>query len=195
MGSDSGTELPDVYDLAFALASRFEGLGIEYAVGGAIALGHWSSPRGTADVDVTVYVNPEGLKPVFEVLRAVGGEFDPSLALRKAKERGHFAIRCKAVRIDVYVPDIPLYDDAKRRRVRVNVQGRAMWVWSAEDILLFKMLYFRAKDKIDIEQLMAVSGRALDLPYVRRHLLEAFDEQDERWQWWTATLRRHGLKP
>lgn len=47
---------PDSYQVAEELAARLEAARCEYAIGGAIALGFWSEPRGTLDVDVTLYL-------------------------------------------------------------------------------------------------------------------------------------------
>ena len=47
--------------VAGRLAAQLEARGHEYAVGGAIALGYWGVPRGTVDVDLTVYLSPERL--------------------------------------------------------------------------------------------------------------------------------------
>jgi hypothetical protein len=40
--------------VAGQLAKELESRGQEYAIGGAIALGYWGSPRGTVDVDLTI---------------------------------------------------------------------------------------------------------------------------------------------
>lgn len=45
---------PDSYQVAEELAARLEAANCDYALGGAIALGFWSGPRGTLDVDVTL---------------------------------------------------------------------------------------------------------------------------------------------
>jgi len=45
--------------VAGQLAEKLELRGQEYALGGAIALGYWGTPRGTVDVDLTVYLPPE----------------------------------------------------------------------------------------------------------------------------------------
>jgi hypothetical protein len=42
--------------IARQLAEQLELRHQEYAVGGAIALGYWGTPRGTVDVDLTVYL-------------------------------------------------------------------------------------------------------------------------------------------
>lgn len=45
-------ELLTAFDVASKLAAALDGAGIPYAIGGAIALGAWSDPRGTYDVDL-----------------------------------------------------------------------------------------------------------------------------------------------
>ncbi len=47
---------PDSYQVAEELACRLDAVHCEYALGDAIALGFWSEPRGTLDVDVTLYL-------------------------------------------------------------------------------------------------------------------------------------------
>lgn len=44
---------------AVELVTALEGEGCEYAVGGALALGSWSTARGTLDVDVTLFLPPD----------------------------------------------------------------------------------------------------------------------------------------
>ncbi len=47
---------PSINAVAVArlLAEQLDSKGIEYALGGAIALGYWGLPRATVDVDVTL---------------------------------------------------------------------------------------------------------------------------------------------
>ena len=51
--------LPSASDVARDLAMALEARGQEYALGGAIALGFWGEPRGTLDVDVTLFLAPD----------------------------------------------------------------------------------------------------------------------------------------
>lgn len=50
----------DAAAVAGELAERLTSRHQEYALGGAIALGYWGVPRGTVDVDLTLYVPPQG---------------------------------------------------------------------------------------------------------------------------------------
>jgi hypothetical protein len=57
-------------------------------------------------------------------------------------------------------------------------------VLSAECLAVFKLLFFRAKDPVDLERLVAVQGPQLDAGYIRYHVAEMMGEDDERVQRW-----------
>ena len=66
------------------------------------------------------------------------------------------------------------------RRVRIFIGEYQTWVHSAETLAVFKMLFFRGKDLLDVEKLIATQGRLLDSAYVRRWLVDMMGEGDER---------------
>jgi hypothetical protein len=101
-----------------------------------------------------------------------------------------FASTLGGFRLDVFIPDIPLYESARRRRRVVPFHGRPAFIWSAEDTVLFKLLYFRSKDRVDVETLVRVRGPDLDVTYIRDWLLEMVGEDDERVLWFTSIATR-----
>jgi hypothetical protein len=56
-----------------------------------------------------------------------------------------FAGRAGATRVDIFVPRIPFYEEAAKRRVRTPIAGRDTWVHSAEVLAVFKMLFLPAE--------------------------------------------------
>jgi hypothetical protein len=68
--------------------------------------------------------------------------------------------------------------------VQRRVEGRPVWFLSAEALAVFKLLFFRPKDLVDLQRLLAVQGPALDTAYIRRHLVEMMGEDDERTRRW-----------
>lgn len=54
------TAMFDPLQAALALAGEFEARGVDYAIGGALALSLWSEPRATNDVDVFVELSERG---------------------------------------------------------------------------------------------------------------------------------------
>ena len=71
----------DSITVAKTLASKLNALGQDYALGGAIALGFWSTPRGTMDVDLTLFVKmmffrEKDLVDLKQILRIQHAQFD-----------------------------------------------------------------------------------------------------------------------
>jgi hypothetical protein len=77
-----------------------------------------------------------------------------------------------------------------RTRVVQEVDGERIWFLSAEALSVFKMLFFRSKDLVDLERLVAVSGGEMDLGYVRNHLVMMMGEGDPRISAWDEISRQ-----
>jgi hypothetical protein len=106
-----------------------------------------------------------------------------------------FVGRWAGIRIDVFTPSIPFSIEAGRTRVHlVDESGVATWFLSREAITVFKLLFFRPKDLVDLERLVAVSGPSLDHAYVRRWIVEMMGEDDPRVTAWDGIVRRLGSR-
>ncbi len=184
-----GDPLASLVDVIGALVDALEASGIPYALGGAVAYSSWGEPRATRDVDLNVWVEPDGLGALFGVLESAGVTLDRAQAAAQAADRGLFVGRHGEYRIDVFVPSIPFYTEALARRVRVHIAGRATWVLSPEVLAVFKMLFFRAKDLRDLERLLAVQGARFDRAFVRRWLVDMLDEGSEQVLAWDRLSR------
>ncbi|MDQ7827202.1 MAG: hypothetical protein RDV48_30695 [Candidatus Eremiobacteraeota bacterium] len=174
----------DPVELALLFIEFLQKKEMEYAVGGAIALGYWGIPRGTIDVDVTVFIKIDEMDQLVAILDAMSCIFDAVEARRHAEERGAFRVFCHGMRLDIFLPDIELYESARARRRQVPLEGRLIWIWSAEDLIIFKLLYYRLKDQADIEQIVEIQGNSLDSDYIRTWLVNMVGEEDTRISWW-----------
>jgi hypothetical protein len=179
-----------VADVVRRLVDALEASGETYALGGALALAAWSEPRATADVDVVIWVEPADVGRAVDVLSGAGVTVDRDAALAHAEARGMFVGRAGEIRVDVFVPSIPFYDEAKQRRVRTSVAGRLTWVHSAETLAVFKLLFFRAKDLVDLERMLVVRGPDFDRAWVRQQVAEMLGTDDERLAKWDEICRR-----
>jgi len=180
----------DLLDLVFALIERFEASAIPYAFGGAIAYSTWAEPRATRDVDLNVWLPADDLSRCFDVLEQVDARFDRAEATREAGERGMFLARCRDIRIDVFVPSVPFYQDALHHRRRVAFDGRDTWVLSPETLAVFKMLFHRPKDLADIERMVELQGESFDDGFVRRSLIGMLGNEDARIAEWERIRQR-----
>lgn len=174
-----------------AIADALSLGGVPYALGGALALGVAGVPRGTKDVDVNVFVEPDAIGDVIDVLAALGITIDGRAAIARATRDGMFVGSWDGMRIDVFVPSIPFSHEAARTRVEVTVDGWTGTFLSPEAIALFKLLFFRAKDVGDLAQLVAVRRDALDHAYVRRWIVEMMGDDDPRVRTWDDLVARY----
>ena len=182
-------------ELARRLADAFEAARIPYALGGALALGVWGFPRATQDVDLNIFATLEHLDEVFDVLLASGCELDRTQSKQRAYDRGDFVARWQGVRIDIFVPSIPLHASAERRVRQGPLLGRPAWYLSPEDLVTFKLLFFRTKDLLDVERLVAFMAADFDHNYVRSWLVDLLGEDDERLAVWDRIVADSAARP
>lgn len=174
------------------IADALQAKGYPYALGGALALGVAGVPRGTRDVDVNVFVAETEIPGVIETLQALGITIDRDAALARAHHDGMFVGVWDGMRIDVFSPSIPFSHEAGRTRVAITVDGWTGMFLAPEAITVFKLLFFRLKDRGDLERLVAVRGDQLDHAYVRRWIVDMMGEDDERVQEWDSVVARFG---
>ncbi len=177
-------------EAAQLIASALERAGLPYAIGGALALAVAGVPRGTADVDVNLFVTVDRINEAFAVLIGLGIDVDSAAALARAQHDGMFVARWNGMRVDVFLPSIPFAHEAERTRVRMtDASGWSGWFLSAEALAVFKLLFFRGKDMVDLERLIAVRPE-LDHEYVRRSIAQMMGEDDARVARWDDMVAR-----
>ena len=162
---------------------------VPYAIGGAIAYGFFGAARGTFDVDLNLFIGGAEASVAVDALMAAGLEIDRPLALASAMERGDARGLFQGLPVDLFFNSIPVHERAATRTVEVVLHGEHVRVLSPEDTAVFKMLFYRGKDLVDIERLLATMGPKLDAQYVRRALVETVGEDDYRVARWDELLR------
>jgi len=180
---------PNAAIVARQLAAQLESRGQEYALGGAIALGYWGLPRGTVDVDLTIYLPPEQPSQCIRLLQDIGCKFSLAEAAESLREHGFCRATFAAVRLDVFLPIVPFYQAARGRRRRVQLADQPVMVWDAESLAVFKMMFFRRKDLADVEQILRTQGTQFDRLWVREQLAGMYGVRDPRLSEWDNLVR------
>jgi hypothetical protein len=178
----------DANENALLLTGALESAVIPYAIGGALAYGVWSAPRGTHDVDLNIFLAEDHVDAVLDVLMTVGCVFDREDSHRRAREGAVVVGRLAGMRIDLFFATIPFSWEAATTRARVDTSAGSRWYLSAEATALFKLLFFRTKDKLDLDNLLQVRGELLDHAYIRRWLVDMMGPDDERVVFWDFLL-------
>jgi hypothetical protein len=179
-------------EVAREIADVLERRRLRYAIGGALALGFYAPPRATVDVDVNIFVSPaRRLSAALAALREAGfaAERDERALAKQAREEGQFRGTLAGLRVDVFVPAIRYYRELERRRRRVALLGRPIWILAAEDLVVLKMMFFRRKDLADVEAILRDAGPALDHVWIRRRLVRLVGRADERVREWDQIRR------
>ena len=156
------------------VASVFEDLGVAYMIGGSQASVYYGESRFTQDIDLVTDLRPEHLPALMD--RFPEAEFNLSVeAAREAVEtRGQFNIIHpeSGLKVDVFINKDTDYDRLRlgRRQKLPLVPGREAYFARPEDIILYKMLYFREGESDvhvrDILGILRVSGPEIDTPYI-----------------------------
>lgn len=163
-----------------ALAGAFAAAAIPYAFGGAIALTYASEPRGTVDVDINIFLPESAADRVLSAVAELGVEFDAVVARAEVLRTGQVRLRWGSVPVDLFFAYDPFHDSCAARVREAVLEGEPIPVLSPEDLVIFKVLFDRGKDWIDIAQLLAVQGAAFDGAYVRDWLSNMLAPEDGR---------------
>lgn len=182
----------NAFEAAQRIGACFDEDRIPYGVGGALALGIWSAPRATKDVDITAFVSDAELPRVIDSLERAGVLVDRAAAVTDVGRIGLFKGRLGRIVIDVFVSQHPQYA-AMRARVKrvVDASGLATSFLSPEDLMVHKLVFGRPKDIADLEGLLARRSD-LELDYVRTWLVQMVPNGDTRIAAFDDLVRRFG---
>jgi hypothetical protein len=173
-------------DVVFELAALFEKLSIPYAIMGGVAVRAYSIPRPTYDVDFTLSIERERLPKLFAEVEALGytvpeayqrGWIDNVGGMSLVKFR--IFLEGKSIDADVFLAETAHQQEVMRRRRRDEVEGQTLWIVSAEDLVLFKLIADRPRDRIDVSDILFSQG-ALDHDYIAAWAKKL--GIDERWE-------------
>jgi len=169
----------NAFELSQHIAARLDEDGLEYAIGGALALTAWAIPRDTHDVDISVFAPEAELPRVLDALERAGVMIDRVDAAKSVHRIGMFTGRAGRTLVDAFISTHPHFIEMHRRRQQLSYpSGVPLWFLSAEDLCVMKLLYGRTKDVADLERMF--SALTLDLSYVRTWLGKMVPDGDRR---------------
>lgn len=151
-----------------------EALGIRYMIGGSQASIYYGEPRFTQDIDIVAELQADHVSRLLQRFPPSDFYLSEDAAREAVETRGQFNIihPASGVKIDVFVNKSTDYDRLRleRRRRLPLVAGRDAYFARPEDIVIYKLLYFRdGGSEIhvrDILGILRVSGAELDTRYV-----------------------------
>ena len=157
-------------DLVHRLEDIFQRLKIERSYGGAIAYNYYAPPRFTQDIDLLLLIPAIQMPALVQELSGIGCTHDArppgrSLELNRIladlRSTPYLSvIYCSGIRVELFAPWHPFHHRVIERSPLRELEGRSIRIHSAEDLIIFKMIFHRPKDIGDIKaMLLAQKGR------------------------------------
>jgi hypothetical protein len=168
---------PSLPQKVVAVDEALKSARIPHAFGGAIALAYYAEPRVTIDMDVNVFLTPDRFVRVRDALAPLG--VDTAVDLDALERDAQCRLRWDRTPVDLFFTDDPFHDAMKKAARLVPFGDVKIRVLSPEHLLVCKAAFDRAKDWIDIEQMLAAVDD-LDLDEVRRWLNRFVGNGDAR---------------
>lgn len=171
-------EAPPLPDKVIAIHEALHTAGIPHALGGALALAYYATPRATIDIDLNVFVPAERWREVIETLTPLGiatADLD-TIALERD---GQCRLWWGDNAVDLFFAYDPLHEAMRKEARRVPFGGVTLPILAPEHLAICKAMFDRRKDWLDIEQ-MWIAADELDLAEVERWLKRMVGKQDPR---------------
>lgn len=176
----TGPDQPLVRALADLLAA-LEEAGAAHMIIGGLAVIARGVVRHTDDADAAVWAADVELPRLIDTLRKHGieGRIDDVEAFAAQSQVLLLVHRSSAVPMDVSLAWLPFERDAIARAQTVSVGDVDIPMATAQDLIIYKAIAWRDRDKQDIEALLRLHRSAIDLAYIRDRVAEFAEAIEE----------------
>jgi hypothetical protein len=170
----------DYPEFVSLVIDALQAAGIEYMVGGALALWAWGEPRSTMDLDLMIDLPVEAIHWLSEELKARDMLLPPDIILDAViQEQSNLPLNANHVtsgfKADLYL--LLPYDDlgqsafSRRRQVDLGPRFGTLHVHSPEDLIIYKLWYYRlsrqTKHPRDIYAILSAQRDQIDHDYIQ----------------------------
>jgi hypothetical protein len=149
-------------DKVVRLHQHLTSAALPHAFGGALALAYCTAePRATKDIDVNVFIAPEQIEQLLSALPSEVAVPDP--ARRSLARDGQARLWWDETPVDVFLSNHPFHDRAEDgRRAVPFADVEALPVLACADLAVFKALFARPRDAVDVATMVVVGSIDLD---------------------------------
>jgi hypothetical protein len=159
-------------EIVRTVLSALEQTGISYVLVGSFASNVYGILRATKDADFVIQTAPGQFG---EFMKLLGSNFvrDPQIQFETVTGTKKIVVAEKdsGFEIEFFELSKDPHDQSRfARRRRFELLGRDVWILTPEDVLVTKLNWLhranRGKDLLDVENVIAVQGDALDWSYI-----------------------------
>jgi predicted nucleotidyltransferase len=164
-----------------ALQRALEQLGAASMIVGGIAVIARGIPRLTVDVDALVWGHDLVLERLYSILEAHGIAPRHGEDEERAREQGVLLLEHlpTGTTMEILLAWLPFEKEAIDRASRVGFGGLEILAAQPEDLIVFKFVAWRNRDKDDIESLILLHSKKIDMGRIRGLVQELADALDE----------------
>ncbi len=155
-----------------AVIDALESVGIPYMLVGGASVSYYGIGRSTKDADFVVELSAHSITSLTRLL-GPPFRFDPQMSFETVTGTYRHQIRLEDNPFlfeFFHLSRDPHDQDRFRRRTRVALMGRQVWLPSPEDVIITKLRWSllgrRSKDRDDARDVIAVQGDRIDWDYV-----------------------------
>ncbi len=176
-------------DRILAVHDSLERAGVPHAFGGALALAyHTNEVRATKDIDVNIFVAPHDAERVFASLPdGVSWSTADADAIRRD---GQVRLWWDDTPVDLFFDLHEIHQQAADHVRRVPFAGTELPVLGSTELTVFKMMFSRPKDWVDIEAML--EAESIDVAAVDAAYTLVMGPDDERLVRFHDLARAHG---
>jgi hypothetical protein len=156
------------------VVDTLEALGISYMISGSQASIYYGEPRLTQDIDVVADVSLAHVVSLQQSFPLPDFYLSEDAVREAIATRGQFNVihAPSGLKVDVMIPKDTPYDrlEFERRQRLPALPGRDAYFARPEDVILYKMIYFREggseRHLRDIAGMLRISGTEIDIAYI-----------------------------
>ncbi len=167
----------DPIKLAALIAEVLDDLEIRYVIGGSVAASIYGEPRTTLDLDLMIEANERQVVELTERLRQ-GFYVDQADAVNAVRSSSSFSVihLGTSMKVDFFLAEREVFatEQLNRRRAIDIGGGVSAWFYAPEDLIVRKLLCFRAggeqsqRQWRDVVGILRIAHDGIDFEYLRR---------------------------
>jgi hypothetical protein len=170
----------DYSEFVSLVIEALQAAGVEYMIGGALALWAWGEPRATMDLDLVIIIPVEIVPRLSEELKMRDMLLPSDIILDAIiDERSDVPLNAthmsSGFKADFYLlfsnDDFGQTAFSRRKQVDLGPRFGTLYVHSPEDLIIYKLWYYRisrqTKHPRDIYAILIAQENEIDLEYIQ----------------------------
>lgn len=166
-----------------ALVTALREAGVPHMIIGGLAVIARGVVRHTDDADATLWAPDVHIASLLDALarHGIAGRIPDVEAFAQQSQVLLLVHRSSGVPVDLTLAWLPFEQEALSRAETVQVGGIGLPMASAQDLVIYKTIAWRERDRHDVEALLRLHRSKIDIDYVRdrvREFAEAIEEHE-----------------